>query len=91
MNRFHRLLTRPLLFALIATGMVAAVGEPVVSTAELEQESALMIAPTAEAEPTMIEAELERSSEAARAEHAAKLRWLITLPHARNSCCRRPV
>lgn len=93
MNRLNRLLTRPLIFALVASGMVVAVGEPVGD--RLESEAAVGFElPVEVAVPVgEVEVELERAAviEARRGEHAARQRWLITLPHARNSCCRRPV
>lgn len=96
MNRFNRLITLPLAFALLATAMVAAVGEPVARPdgGMIEPVIALGGVETApETLPVSEEAapaELEQAA-ASRAEHAARLRWVITLPHARNSCCRRPI
>ena len=93
MNRLNRLFTRPLIFALAAAGMVVAVGEPVEDRFEAEVAADLALPvevalPVSELES---DPELATAAEARRGEHAARLRWLITLPHARNSCCRRPV
>ncbi len=96
MNRFNRLITLPLAFALFATAMVAAVGEPVQRPdgapldplpviSDAEPAPALMPV-SDESEP----AELDQAA-ATRGAQAARLRWVITLPHARNSCCRRPI
>jgi hypothetical protein len=101
MNRLNRLLTRPLLFALAATAMVAAVGEPVDAPAAERLDPAASISASVPTEPALpavqveaeaaeVEVEVVRGAELSRAENAARLRWLITLPHARNSCCRRP-
>ncbi|MCK7592915.1 hypothetical protein [Pseudomarimonas salicorniae] len=99
MNRFHRLLTRPLFFALLATGMVVAVGEPVATpmaagvgddTAHCALAAADLGSPVETLE-VEVNTETEVVETPIRAEQAARLRWLITLPHARSSCCRQPV
>lgn len=87
MNRIHRLITRPLLFALAAAGMVALFGEPI-APGELADRASGASPGTSSALPTAVgEAPAAQAQEG---EHAARLRWLITLPHARNSCCRTP-
>jgi hypothetical protein len=88
MNRFHRLMTRPLLFALAAAGMVAMLGEPVAPGAAADP---VLGAKLGEAAPLPAAVDEPAMPEARRDEHAARLRWLITLPQARNNCCRRPL
>lgn len=86
MSPLNRYLTRPLVFAALAVATVVAVGEPV------QAPVAAQAAPVVEALPAAVVAEAEPGTPAAsRAHQASRLRWLITLPSARNSCCRRPV
>lgn len=95
MNRLNRLITLPLAFALFAAAMVAVLGEPVQAPAG-ELRDPVVVIGSAEPLQTLpqadpldaVDAEL---SATVRGEHAARLRWLITLPHARSSCCRRPI
>jgi hypothetical protein len=84
MSPLNRYLTRPLVFAVLAVATVVAVGEPV-QTPRVEQ-----AAPVVEVLPAVAEAETAPPSRQ-RADRASQLRWLITLPNARTSCCRRPV
>jgi hypothetical protein len=88
MNRIHRRIIRPLLFALAAAVMVATLGEPVTRGGPAARAAGAELGAAA-ALPTAGEGQSARQAQ--RGEHAARLRWLMTLPHARNSCCRRPV
>lgn len=86
MSPLNRYLTRPLVFAAFAVGTVIAVGEPV-QAPSVEPGTA-----AGEVQPALADAAAEPGSPAAvRANQASRLRWLITLPGARKSCCRRPV
>lgn len=88
MSPLNRYLTRPLVFAAFAVATVVAVGEPVQAPVAAQAEPVVEALPAA----VVVEAEVEPGTPAAaRAHQASRLRWLITLPSARNSCCRRPV
>jgi len=90
MNRLTRCLSLSLLFATLGASAVAVFGEPVENTPAYD------IAEATEAEAIEgLSTELPGVEPAATGKEAAaasRMRWMITLPGARNrNCCRPPV